>query len=100
MTQRMKDKIVGGLIGTASGVVVGLVLFFFGGIRTEAQSFKDLVNEKVDKGEFMEFKEENKEQHLEIVRSQDEKNAIIYDDVKYIRGRVDKLIDLQMEQRD
>jgi hypothetical protein len=48
MVQKVKDRLIGGGIGTASGIIVGLVLFFFGGVRSEANAFKDLVDNKVD----------------------------------------------------
>lgn len=66
MTQRMKDKLIGGVIGTVSGLIVGLVLFFFGGVRMEAQAFEDLVDSKVDKEVFQEFKEVNEKEHLKL----------------------------------
>jgi len=64
MTQRMKDKVVGGVIGTSSALLVSLVMFFFGGVRTDAQSFKALVNSKVDRIELDEYKEQQDKRHV------------------------------------
>lgn len=106
----MKDRLIGGAIGTASGIIVGVVLFFFGGIRSEAKAFEDLVNSKVDKTEFREYKSENEKAHSEIEESIDEEITELKqefgekikeqgDDLKYIRKRLDEYLDSRAKAR-
>lgn len=66
MVQKVKDKLIGGVIGTVNGIIVGLVILFFGGVRTDTKAFKELVNKKVDVEVFDKFKNENKIEHKEI----------------------------------
>lgn len=62
MTQRVKDKIIGAIIGTSSSLVVGIILIFVSGMRADAKAFKNLVNDKLDKIEFEQFLIKNKEE--------------------------------------
>lgn len=66
MVQKVKDRIVGGTIGTVSGIIIGLFLLFFGGARADTKAFKELVNNKVDVEVFNDFRIENEKEHKEI----------------------------------
>lgn len=72
MVQKVKDRLIGGAIGTISGIIVGLTLFFFGGVRTNANSFKDLVDSKLDKSEFKEYKIEHDNRHEREIKTMTE----------------------------
>lgn len=90
----MKDKVIGGVIGTASGLIVGIVLFFFGGIKTEAQAFKELVDGKVDRTEFIEFKEVNEKEHIKLNNDRKEDNLKLE---KHIDKRFEDFKDFMIE---
>lgn len=82
MTKELKDRMLGGLFGTISGIIVGLVLLFWGNKMTASESFKNTVDSKADKTElekldvevqkkvdevdFVEYKKVNEAAHQEL----------------------------------
>ena len=84
MTQRMKDKVIGGFIGTASGLIVGIVLFFFGGVKTEAQAFRELVDSKVDAVYYEKDQKTRWDNHDKIQIEKDKRFEDVYRWTKFL----------------
>ena len=66
MTNKMRDRIWGGLIGTGGAVISGIILFWMAGFRVEAQALDKLVNDKIGRNEFEKFEIQNNRDHEEL----------------------------------
>jgi uncharacterized membrane protein required for colicin V production len=68
MTEKIKNRIMGSLFGTVSGITVGLVVLFWGNKINASQDFESLVESKADKTELKKIEIELK-QTLQNTRS-------------------------------
>lgn len=72
MTRRMKDKLYGAILGTSGSIIAGLVLLFFGWLRTDAKEYEQALKQKVDVIEFKEFTKQNEVDHIELRQYSDQ----------------------------
>lgn len=88
MTTRMKDRIISGLISTASAVIAVVIAFKMSTKDLNARDIKQQIDKKVDKTEFVEYKNDHKKEH--------DKDR---EDMKYIRDKVDKIFEYLIENK-
>ena len=86
----MKDKLIGGLIGTASGVVVGVVMIFFNGRISNAQSIQVEIDKKLDKTAYISDQKQRWDDHNAL---QEEKDKRIDDMYIWIRALYKKSLE-------
>ena len=86
----MKDKLIGGLIGTASGVVVGVVMIYFNGRISNAQSIQVEIDKKLDKTAYISDQKQRWDDHNAL---QEEKDKRIDDMYIWIRSLYKKSLE-------
>ena len=63
MTQRMRDKIFGTLLGLASSVITGIILISVTGLKANSDDKQAEIDSKVDKVEFAQYKTDHEKEH-------------------------------------
>lgn len=95
MTQKNKDKIVGGLIGTGGSIIAGSVILLFTSLHNGSKDFETTVKGKLDRDEYYDDQEARWQQYNKDQAAQDKTYTIqinaVNENMSKILERVDWL---------
>jgi len=89
MVQKVKDRIIGALIMTCSGIAVSLITIYAQNKNDNSKELEELIKSKLPKSEFIEYKKEHKEEHNKLTED-------VKDEIKELKDAILVVVELKL----